>query len=233
MTRLSPGDVLTTIPAWASSIGYAPWVPPLAIVGASAQLSDDDDATYADIDYDNTAYPTPDDSPAAIVVDFPAATIPAGSVVTASLRAQWLDPVGVDGTTVQLYVYLLDRTTMDYLMTFNGNFALVELGTGGFRGHDFTDGEVATVTLPWDIDGTLFIDAFAAGNASAVIFNNTGDPRVATIRVFEFWFDVAGAVTGRRPHTRIHPRDDNRGPSPRIFPPPQSQQTIGRISGYL
>lgn len=43
--------------------------------------------------------------------------------------------------------------------------------------------------------------------------------------------DPVGVVT-RRPHARIFPRDDNRGPSPRIFPPPSSRQTPGRLTGY-
>lgn len=46
-------------------------------------------------------------------------------------------------------------------------------------------------------------------------------------------YEAAIVVTyGRRPFTRLYPRDDRYGPSARIYPPPRSQQTAGRITGY-
>lgn len=231
MTRLYPGDVYATTPAWvAANAAYSDnlWDDPVTIVGAALQVSDDDDATYADIFHDHSAYPTPLLAPS-VTADFPATTADVTSTVTCSIRAQWLDP-DPDGN-YQMYVWLFDRTDSSFT-AFSPNYGLHDPGFGPLLGHDYSDGAIFTATESMYLEST-FWDALAAGNVSAIAFINSG---IATVngRVFELWLNIeAAVVTGRRPHTRIHPRDDNRGPSPRIFPPPQSQQTIGRISGYL
>lgn len=70
---------------------------------------------------------------------------------------------------------------------------------------------------------------------SSVVFDTDGslDPaEVVRITKLEMRVWYAVAVVSRRPHCRIFPRDDNRGPSRRIYPPPVSAQTPGRLTGY-
>lgn len=89
--------------------------------------------------------------------------------------------------------------------------------------YTFTDSDYASFGISLET-----LASYLTTSGARCIVSGTGISPSLTV------YEMAVVVTygGRPPSCRLYPRDDRYGPSPRIYPPPRSQQTAGRITGY-
>lgn len=110
-----------------------------------------------------------------------------------------------------------------------GSFAIPNDAAIHDLSYTFTDADYAIYAGAGGANSPAAMAAILASGNGLIDFIPDPTGSLTTLTVYECAVVVTSA---RKPHCRTFPRDDRRGPSPRIHPPPRAAQTPGRITGY-
>lgn len=202
------------------------------VVGSSPQWGDADDTTYAELEtYRLGAYSTFDNAISSQVAAAVLPSLTTGTITGVSHTARVSDPsVALSPFGLQLCDTAgVNLTSYGWGTTYAG--ATPENQTSSWP--SFNLGSDLSALATSLVAGTCAVVAWGIPPNESEPFGGDLRWRHAFPRMYEIAITITWTViVPRRPYVRTFPRSDRYGPSRRIFPPPETAQTRGRITGH-